>query len=164
MSSYLLDPFVREDPRAENESFQFCVFLCSVYCISSRSTQKEHVNVHTGIVCHAWHSPLFSSTPDALYMEVQPASWGMIGTTDQGLEAAKQVLMATRDILTSSRLRGKPTVVLMLTVSHSPPSGFSSAEKLSLFASFAEDFVPFQSPDKNHESQLDTVFAILKEV
>eukprot|EP00450_Noctiluca_scintillans_P007479 CAMPEP_0194502238 /NCGR_PEP_ID=MMETSP0253-20130528/24923_1 /TAXON_ID=2966 /ORGANISM="Noctiluca scintillans" /LENGTH=267 /DNA_ID=CAMNT_0039344355 /DNA_START=41 /DNA_END=844 /DNA_ORIENTATION=- len=37
---------------------------------------------------------LSSSTVDALYMEVHPASWGMIGTTEQGLEAAKQVLMA----------------------------------------------------------------------
>ena len=52
----------------------------------------------------------------------------------------------------------------MFTVSHNPPNGFSTAEKLSLFASFVEDLVPFHSPDKNHESQLDTVVAILKEV
>jgi len=35
-----------------------------------------------------------SSNVDALYMEVHPSSWGMIGTTPEGLTAAKQVLMA----------------------------------------------------------------------
>lgn len=35
-----------------------------------------------------------ASKVDALYMEVHPASWGMVGTTEQGLSDAKHVLLA----------------------------------------------------------------------
>ena len=45
-----------------------------------------------------------------------------------------------------------------------PSTGAFSAEKLSLLTSFAADPAPFQSPDKNYASQLDTVVGILKEM
>merc|ERR1712136_644197 len=39
-----------------------------------------------------------SSNVDALYMEVHPSSWGMIGTTPEGLTAAQFLRDKARDI------------------------------------------------------------------
>ena len=41
LSSCHLDLLVRDDPREEKESLQFCGFLYSVYCIPSRTVYTE---------------------------------------------------------------------------------------------------------------------------
>ena len=50
LSSYHPDLLVRDDPREEQESLQFCGFLSAVYCIPSRTvyTEKTSCQPHLG--------------------------------------------------------------------------------------------------------------------
>ena len=51
LSSYLPDPFVRDDPRKEKESLQFLWVLVLVSTVSrhARSTQKDYIHILKGV-------------------------------------------------------------------------------------------------------------------
>ena len=70
ITAYLPDPFVRDDPREEKESLQFCGFLSSVHCIPSRMVYTERTNQHPQReLNNTWRdgaerTALMSNTPD----------------------------------------------------------------------------------------------------